>query len=37
MGELRHPHKILFGKPRELRRQGAEASIKLKGIMKVVV
>jgi hypothetical protein len=40
MGELRHSHEILFEKPRESRqlgRLGAEASIKLKGIMKVFV
>ena len=40
MGKLRRSHKILFGKPKEssqLGRIGAEASIKFKGIMKVVV
>jgi hypothetical protein len=40
IGELRHSQKMLFGKPtesRQLGQIGAEASIKLKGITKVVV
>jgi len=40
MRELRQSHKTVFGKPSESKqtgRLGAEASIKLKGIMMVVV